>query len=259
MWNMIRGDAYRLRHSKGFYITEVVLIIIVITSVFTGSLGGVGVQNQALENFQNAGMANPTWNAVRATELMTTMVSFLIYLILPLFIMTTGFEFSRQSYKNLLASGMTRTNYFFSKYAVFIVIVFLQFVLYYATVYLGTGLKNGFGTLTTKFSAKISQTILLQLLFMIALFSISILVLFITFSTITAVVTTIILPILIQIIRQILSKVTWVKYFDFQSMLNGAYFTTLSTHALTMYLAAAFGTIIILGSLSIYIFKQKNL
>ncbi|MCT4398104.1 ABC transporter permease [Pediococcus ethanolidurans] len=256
MLNMIRGDAYRLRHSKGFYITEFFLIALVLIAALTETLGTIGVQTEALETFRDD---NTIWNAVKAVKLMTIMVSFLIYLILPLFIMTTGFEFSRQSYKNLLSSGMTRSNYFFSKYAVFIVIVFLQFVLYYAAVYLGVGLKNGFGTLTIKFGVKISQTILLQFLFMIAIFSISILVIFITFSTITAIVTTIVFPILIQIIRSIFTKIDWIKYFDFQSSIDGAYFTSMSAHELTMYLTVACSTIIILGLLSIFIFKRKNL
>lgn len=112
MFNMIRGDTYRLLHSKGFYITEFLLIILVLTSVLTGTLGTVGVQTESLAKMQDV---TSVWNAVKAMKLMTIMASFLIYLILPLFIMTTGFEFSRRSYKNLLSSGMTRLNYFFVK------------------------------------------------------------------------------------------------------------------------------------------------
>jgi len=256
MFNMIRGDTYRLLHSKGFYITKFLLIILVLTSVLTGTLGTVGVQTESLAKMQDV---TSVWNAVKAMKLMTIMASFLIYLILPLFIMTTGFEFSRRSYKNLLSSGMTRLNYFFSKYAVFIMIVCLQFILFYGTTFLGTGLKNGFGTLTANFGLKISQTILLQILFIIAIFSVSILVLFVTFSTITAVTTTIIFPLLIQIMSAIFNKVNWIKYFDFQSIIDNAYFTHLSAQTLTYYILAASGTILICGFLSIYVFKQKNL
>ncbi|ANK62359.1 hypothetical protein AYR56_11065 [Loigolactobacillus backii] len=222
MFNMIRGDFYRLKHSKGFYITEFILIALVLSSVLTGTLGTIGARSDSIEEFQQAGGA---WNAVKATKLMTSMCSFLIYLILPLFIMTTGFEFSRRSYKNPLSSGMTRLNYYLSKYSVFIVIVLLQVILYYGTVYVVTGIKNGFGIFTLNFGIKMAQAILLQLLLLLAIFSVSILVLFITFSTISAVVTTIIFPLLVNILHMIFIKVAWLKYFDFQGTIDSAYFT----------------------------------
>ncbi|WP_412989665.1 hypothetical protein ACLJJ6_01290 [Pediococcus siamensis] len=256
MFNMIRGDLYRLEHSKGFYITETVLVVLVLTSILTGTLGSVGTHPQDLQNFQQA---NLVWTAGRATKLMTSMVSFLIYLILPLFIMTTGFEFSRLSYKNLLSSGMTRTNYFFSKYAVFLVIVCLQFILYYVTVFLGSGLKNGFGELTAKFGLKLAQTISLQLLLMLAIFAVSILILFWTFSTITAVVATILFPIVVSVIRVIFSKVDWLKYFDFQNTIDSAFFTHFSSHTMALSILTAGGTILIFGLLALSVFKQKNL
>ncbi|BAP86304.1 hypothetical protein LOOC260_117980 [Paucilactobacillus hokkaidonensis JCM 18461] len=256
MFNMIRGDAYQLRHSKGFYITEISLIILVLSSVLTGTLGSIGVRTEGLQKLQGPAT---TLNAIGETQLMTCMGSFLIYLILPLFIMTTGSEFSHHSYKNLLSSGMTRINYFFSKYAVFIVIVLLQFIIFYATVYLSAGFKNGFGVPTDSFEIKIFQTIIFQLLLMTAIFSVSILILFTTFSTITAVIATIVFPIIVQIIHSIFIKAEWIKYFDFQSMIDGAYFSPLSAHEMVLYLFTTLGTIILCGLLSIYIFSQKNL
>lgn len=256
MFNMIRGDFYRLRHSKGFYITEFILIVLILVSISTGTLGSVGISSEGVNEFQQKDVI---WTAVLAMKLMTSMNSFLIYLILPLFIMTTGFEFSRQSYKNLLSSGMTRVNYFISKYAVFLLIVVLQFVLYYGITFNGASLKNGIGDWTARFGIKIAQTISFQLLLMVAIFAISIFVLFLTFSTIAAIVTTIIFPLIIEIIHAIFSKTDWLKYFDFQISIDSAYFTHLSTNTLAIYILTACGTIIILGLLSIFIFKRKNL
>lgn len=258
MFNMIRGDAYQLRHSRGFYITEFLLIALVLSSVLTGALGTIGVSTESLQTFQVQGTST-SWNAVKAIKLMTSMASFLIYLILPLFIMTTGFDFSHYSYKNLLSSGMTRLNYFVSKYAVFIAIVLLQFIIFYNTVYLSAGFKNTFSILTISFVTRLLQTVALQLLLMIAIFSVSILVLFTTFSTIAAVITAIIVPILTQIIHSIFIKTEWIKYFDFQTMIDSAYFVPLSVHEVRLYVLAAVGTILICGILSMYFFNKKNL
>lgn len=236
MFNMIRGDFYRLKHSKGFYITEFILIILIILVTANGALGSIGARSDALESFQNFQKNGDVWTAVNATKLMTSMASALIYLILPLFIMTSGFEFSRHSYKNLLSSGMTRLNYFFSKYAVFVVLMLLQFILYYGSVYVFTGFKNGFGVFTVHYAVRLGQTILFQLLLMIAAFSVAILALYVTFSTIAAVVTAIIFPLFISIIRMIFNKVDWLKYFDFQGTIDSAYFTHLSSHNLGLYI-----------------------
>lgn len=50
MINAIRADFYRLLHTKGFFITQIALILIIIVSVFTQALGSSGVMTEQLEH-----------------------------------------------------------------------------------------------------------------------------------------------------------------------------------------------------------------
>ncbi|WP_041094358.1 hypothetical protein [Paucilactobacillus hokkaidonensis] len=260
MLNMITGDFYRLRHSKGFYITELVLITFILATVLTGTLGSVSARpsSSSFSAFQQAN-TDGHWNSVTATKLMTSMCSFLVYLILPLFIMTIGFEFSSGSYKSLLSSGMTRANYFCSKYTVFIIIILIQFILYYGAVYTASGMSNNWGNFTVSFGIKMSQVILFQLLLILAIFAVAILIMFLTFSATAAIITTIVWQFLVAVFRMIFIHATWLKFFDFQGTIDTAFFVQMSPRDSVLYIFTAFATIITCALLSFYSFKQKNL
>lgn len=260
MFNMILGDFYRLKHSKGFYITELILVAFILTIVLTSTLGSVSARpsSASFSMFQQAGV-NGHWSGIQAVKLMSSMCSFLIYLILPLFILTTGFEFSSGSYKNLLSSGMTRTNYFFSKYIVFIIVVLLQFILYYVLIYMVAGATNTFGNFTVNFSIKMGQVIIFQLLLTLAIFAVSILVMFITFSITAAIITTVVWQFIISVFRMVLIHATWLKFFDFQGTIDTIFFAQMSLHDTSLYILTTCSTIIVCGLLSLYTFKHKNL
>lgn len=258
MFNMINGDFYRLKHSRGFYLTESILVIFVLATVLTGTLTSVSARpsSSAFFNFQ---MATNGWGSSQAVKLMTSMCSVLVYLTLPLLVMTTGFEFSTGSYKNLLSSGMSRVNYFISKYTVFIAVVLLQYILYYGLIFFVAGFKYHFSPLTGTFVLKMGQTVLFQLLLTLGIFSVAILVMFLTFSITAAVITTLVWQFAVATLRMIFVHATWLKFFDFQGTLDTTYFIQLSPLDWGRYLLTAGGTIVLGGLLTLYIFKHKNL
>lgn len=258
MLNMARADMYRLFHSKGFYITQILMIIVATISILTSTLGTIGGDSDGFDNFQTASQ-KVMWTGVQSVKAMSSETSFLIYFILPLFIMTIGFEFSRKVYKNPLSSGMTRLNYFISKYVVFLLISACQFIFYYLFIFLAGGVKNGFGKITGHFLVKLLQTSSIQLLEMSAIFAISTLVMYLFFSTITAVVTTIILPMIITILAVIVTKQHWLGYFNFQSNIDSAYFTHYTSGQMSQLLVTGFGTIIVCLVLAFLSFRKRDL
>ncbi|GAX07889.1 ABC-2 family transporter protein [Secundilactobacillus silagincola] len=258
MLNMARADTYRLFRSKGFYITQILMIIVATISILTSTIGIIGGGSDALSNFQAANQ-RVVWTGVQCVKAMSSETSALIYFILPLFIMTIGFEFSRQIYKNPLSSGMTRLNYFISKYVIFLLISACQVIFYYLFIFLAGGFKNGFGKITGHFLVKLLQTSSIQLLELSAIFAISTLVMYLFFSTITAVVTTILFPLIITVLVQIFTKQHWLKYFSFQNNVDSAYFTHCTSGQMSQLLLAGFGTIIVCLVLAFLSFRKRDL
>lgn len=255
---MIRADLYRLLHSKGFYITEAVLIFAISLSIMTKTAGTMGANTQDLEKFQIASQAK-VWNSITSVSAMSSMASILIYLILPLFIMTIGFDFSRKIYKNPLSSGMTRINYFISKYFVFLVLIFLQFVFYYGTIFIVSGLKNGWGNPSSYFLHKIIFTIGLQVISLLAIFAISIFIMYLSFSTVASIIFTIVFPLIISIISAVFKHTTWLKYFDFQLNMNSAYFMHYSSTSSAYFFLYALATILVCLVSAYLVFQRKDL
>lgn len=258
MLNMARADMYRLFHSKGFYITQILMIIVATISILTSTLGEVGADSDGFNQFQSASQ-KVDWTGVQSVKAMTSETSFLIYFILPLFIMTIGFEFSRKIYKNPLSSGMTRLNYFVSKYVVFLLISACQLIFYYVFIFLVGGLKNGFGKITGHFLIKFFQTASVQLLELSAIFAIATLVMYLFFSTIAAVVTTIILPLIVSILVLIFTSHDWLRYFSFQGNIDSAYFTHYTSGEMSQLLLAGFSTIIVCLVLAFLSFRKRDL
>ena len=259
MLNMVRADAYRLFHSKGFYITQILLVAIVVFSISLEGVATILGGNDALSNFQNTN-TKFAWNAVQSVKLMSSMASVLIYFLLPLFVMTIGFEFSRKIYKNPLSSGMSRFNYFCSKYGVFLLIELCQFIFFYLAIFITAGLKNGVGHVTARFIGKMLATIGIQFMAINAILAIGLLLMYVFFSTITAVLSTIIFPMIVTLAVELFPKSHWLKYFSFQSVIDSAYFTNYSTGGDIMkLLAASFGVILICLASAFLVFKRRDL
>lgn len=121
MINAIRADFYRLLHTKGFFITQIALILIIIVSVFTQALGSAGVMTEQLKHLQS-GALDLKWDSYQTVIAMSTMAAYLIYFSLPLFVMILGYDLTKKTYKNQLAIGISRWYFFMSKYLIFLLI-----------------------------------------------------------------------------------------------------------------------------------------
>lgn len=257
MLNMIRADTYRLLRSKGFYITQILMVIVAMISISTSSVGMI-LGNDSVRQFQTVGN-QLIWTGSTSVRIMSSMASVLIYFLLPLFIMTIGFEFSRKTYKNPLSSGMTRLNFFVSKYVVFLFLTVCQIIFFYGFVFLGCSLKNGVGHITSHFIIKWLQTASLQFVELSAIFAVAVLIVYLFFSTLTAVVTTILFPMIMTLMFALFYKHKWVGNFNFQNNVDSAYFTHYTASGMTQLLIAAFGTILVCLVISYLTFRRRDL
>lgn len=229
MINAIRADFYRIFHSKGFYITQLILIALVVLSVFTKSLGSSGIQTDDLANLQ-ANSQSVNWNAYQSVIAMSSMAAFLMYFCLPLFIIILGHDLTRKTYKNQLAVGVSRWSFFISKYVIFLLISFLQFVFYYGFTFLTAWLKYGIGKAPTYFWPDLFRTMGIQFITFQAIFAIGLLVLMLVFSNVAAVIAVIVSGLVTGILVAVFSNITWLRYFDFQTNINLAWMQDMPNH-----------------------------
>lgn len=257
MFNMARADSYRLAHSKGFYVTEIVLIGLIIVNVATQSLSMV-LGSDRLRAFQST-VTHLDWTGAQSIKMMSSMASLLIYILLPIFSITIGFEFSRDIYKNPLSSGMTRLNYFISKYIIYLFLSLFQLILYYTLIYLTSGIQHGFGHTNGLFWTSMLRTFGVQYLNFTALFTLAMLVMYLSFSVLITVIFTIIFPIILSIFFQIFPHAHWINLFAFQQNIDSAYFSKYSGVHLTEMLGATFGTIVVSLIIAYIVFKKRDL
>lgn len=104
MLNFIRADLYRLSRSKSFWITEGIILLLVILSVVSN--GSVGVT-----------LGDSTQTAGGLTEMtgflaiQTSLSSMLLYYSLPLVMQVLGSEYTKGTMKNIITVGVSKPAY----------------------------------------------------------------------------------------------------------------------------------------------------
>lgn len=255
MTNMIQADFYRTVRSKGFWINQFLLFALLIVTLLTKVIGTVGNRSEETSKNLDASM-NTVWTASKALVATSSMSTFICYFVIILFTVIVGYDLTHGTLKNLLSSGVSRFNYFFSKYVIFLLMSALQFVFYYGLVFIFAGLKNGFGTFEGNYWSKFFQAISLQYLSMQAIFVVALVVLYLINSNVGAVITTIVVPLFPSLLSMLLPKIKVIQYFDFQSNMGSA--ITFSGSTYTNALFAAIATIIICCAGAFYLFKKKD-
>ncbi|KAF1297373.1 hypothetical protein BAU15_11525 [Enterococcus sp. JM4C] len=209
MIRLIKADFYRVLHTKGFLATAIAVIAYGLSIVLTGGSGGVSVN-------QDPSAAMPS-----GTDLKTSIdaaiysSSILVYLLIGVFVIVLGYEFTQKTYKNSLTAGASRLQFVVAKYISQVVYLSFFIVLYFVTVMLTAYLK--FGSTQANFLAFAGQTILLAIaigLLISVVFSLASVLLVGLGSMVGAAVFIVLYPILIQVMYSIMN---WeqLKYFDF--------------------------------------------
>ena len=146
MLHTIQADFYRLFRSKGFWITEAILVLNILSGVIFGATGHVGVNTES-----KLPQATEVWTGFKALTNYSSSISVTILFTIIVITLVLGTDLTQNLYKNSLAYGVSRTSYYFAKSAVVLTIALFQFLVSYGLVFLIATLYNGLGTMPEHF------------------------------------------------------------------------------------------------------------
>lgn len=181
MIQTIRADFYRLFHSKGFWITEFVLLAnILLGAVYkVTSRFGTSISTDSQDVAQQVPEKMTGINALAHFSGHSDSIIFFTLIIVCLLL---GVDLSRKLYKNSLAHGISRTEFFLSKTLVSFVVAIFQFIVLLGLSFIIASSINGIGTAPAGFFGQFLVTILVQLIVTIAWIGIVSFVLYLSHS-----------------------------------------------------------------------------
>ncbi|MBG9980343.1 ABC transporter permease [Facklamia lactis] len=258
MINSLKADLFRLFKSRGFYLTLFILMLHQLMVIINEAVGSIGIVSDASPEEASHVIDNIIWTAEVAVKQSSHTTSLLIYLGLPLFVMIIGFDLVRSTYKNILTIGISRTEYFLSKLMIFAFVLVLEIVTYYTIAFLIGGIRNGWGELDSNFWSHFGQVLSFQYINILAIFSLSMVVLYWLFSNVGAVIVAVASPIILAIMAMFLQK-DWLAYFNFQTNIDQAWSINLQTSFWQNSMFYPFVTFLVASVLSLILFKRKPL
>ena len=181
MIQTIRADFYRLFHSKGFWITEFVLLANILIGVLykVTSRFGTSIETDGQNITQQVPVKMTGINALAHFSGHSDSIIFFTLIVVCLLL---GVDLSRKLYKNSLAHGISRTEFFLSKTLVSFVVAIFQFILLLGLSFIIASSINGIGTAPAGFFGQFFITILVQLIVTIAWIGIVSFVLYLSHS-----------------------------------------------------------------------------
>lgn len=254
--NQLRADAYRLTRSTGFYIMLVLVVsynaLITKTKWFGGIVGNVS--EKASDH-----LTHTSWSMIDGVQGSTISAGLLMYVLMGLFVIIIGYEFSQQTYKNTLISGISRLQFILSKYVAMLISILMTIAVYFITTIV-TSLIFGrrVGTswihlLSVGSSATIAITFFISIVF-----SMAILLLMFTNSVIISSFFIVIFPVAVMILHT-RANWKWLKYIDFFSASNRISLGNMSIVEFSPYVLTCGIILIVCIGLSLLIIREKEL
>lgn len=180
MINLIKADLYRIFRGKGIYITLAFLFLLCFLQTI-GEMESIGITSSSME-----GMGDMTYQVVGRNVPFSIMRSIdnLLYLLLPVIVFISAVDFSSGTAKNVLANGVSRTQYYFSKLilAMLFCIVMAVGSIVISTLIV-TALKGFGGAFDTAFITPVLKVFGLQLFLLMTVTSVGMFFSFTTRST----------------------------------------------------------------------------
>ncbi|MGM0110817.1 ABC transporter permease [Enterococcus sp. DIV0187] len=263
MLRLIKADFYRLFHSKVFHYILLVTIGLAGGIIISESFSAVAIVNtkelqDILDSFNQM-----DWNLMIAFKSTLLLSSLLTYLSIGLFTIISGYEFSQKTYRNTLASGVSRVTFVLSKY-----FVHLLSVLFLTALYLGSALVFAFiryGTENVNMGTLIGEiffSILSLTITIVAILSLANVLLISSSSSVLAAIFIVVYPLGIQIVNQISrlgSRWSSFKLFDLLGMVQRMAFEKISGKTLIPSIAMNVILMICTIIASAWMIKKKEL
>ena len=250
MIHTIQADFYRLFRSKGFWITEFILFVLMLLGATIGATGHLmSVQTTPPETRTHG------WNGIEALINSSSNDSNLVFLCIILVCLVLGVDLIGKLYKNSLTVGVSRIEFFLAKSFVLASIALLQLIASLVIAFVPSTLLNGLGTIPDGFVTNLLLMIFLQFLCLLAWLSIISFILYLTHSYLAVFIGYLISSIILSMPMFIFPDIEILRYLN----LNFAYAMTSNSQAI-LYTITVCVTVILFFSLSsLTVFKKKNL
>ena len=250
MIHTIQADFYRLFRSKGFWITEFILFVLLLMGATIGATGHLMSVNTTPPETPTHG-----WNGIEALINASNNGSNLVFLCIILVCLVLGVDLIGKLYKNSLTVGVSRTEYFLAKSFVLASIALLQLIASLVIAFIPATILNGFGTMPDGFIGNLLVTIFLQFLCLLAWLSIVSFILYVSHSYLAVFIGYLISSIVVSIPILVFPDIEILRYL----ILDFAYAMTTNSQAILYTITVCITVILFFSFSGLTIFKKKSL
>lgn len=250
MIHTIQADFYRLFRSKGFWITEFILFVLMLLGATIGATGH-------LMSVQSAPPELPThgWNGIEALINASNNGSNLVFLCIILVCLVLGVDLIGKLYKNSLTVGVSRTEYFLAKSFVLASIALLQLIASLVIAFIPATLLNGIGTMPDGFATNLLLTIFHQFLCLLAWLSIVSFILYVSHSYLAVFIGYLVSSIILSMPMLVFPDIEILRYL----ILEFAYAMTSNNQSILYTITVCVSVILFFSLSSLTVFKKKSL
>lgn len=250
MIHTIQADFYRLFRSKGFWITEFILFVLLLMGATIGATGHLmAIQTEEPE------IPTHGWDGIQALINASSNDSNLVFLCIILTCLVLGVDLIGKLYKNSLTVGVSRTEFFFAKSFVLASIALLQLIASLVIAFVPSTLLNGLGTIPDGFVTNLLSMIFLQFLCLLAWLSIISFILYLTHSYLAVFIGYLISSIILSMPMIIFPNIKFLPYLSLQF----SYAMTANSESILYTLIVSLAVIVIFNIGGLAVFKKKSL
>ena len=250
MIHTIQADFYRLFRSKGFWITEFILFVLLLMGATIGATGHLmAIQTEEPE------IPTHGWDGIQALINASSNDSNLVFLCIILTCLVLGVDLIGKLYKNSLTVGVSRTEFFFAKSFVLASIALLQLIASLVIAFVPSTLLNGLGTIPDGFVTNLLLMIFLQFLCLLAWLSIISFILYLTHSYIAVFIGYLVSSIILSMPMLIFPNIKILPYLSLQF----TYAMTANSESIFYTLIVTLAVIVIFNLSGLAVFKKKSL
>ena len=250
MIHTIQADFYRLFRSKGFWITEFILFVLLLLGATIGATGHLmAIQTEEPE------IPTHGWDGVQALINASSQGSNLVFLCIILSCLVLGVDLIGKLYKNNLTVGVSRTEFFLAKAFVLTCIALLQVIICLVIAFIPATILNGFGTMPDGFIGNLLVTIFLQFLCLLAWLSIVSFILYVSHSYLAVFIGYLVSSIILSMPMLVFPDIEILRYL----ILEFAYAMTSNNQSILYTITVCVSVILFFSLSSLTVFKKKSL
>lgn len=254
----IRADLFRFAKMRSIHIMILGILAFAIIGVNGQALGTLGMSNPDDMNELN-NISKLIWTADIAASAMLSQMTMVLYFMIVIPVVIVGADFRNQTYKNVITTSITRTQYFIAKSLTILLTTFRVSLLYVVFSAVLAGFMNGWGDIfTASTMVSIFNLFLMKFFFIYANLIIGVAFACLSKNNVVMSLSIILTPFVIQILIAVLNLGdTILKYLDIASA-TGLVGVLQNIDSLPYFLGSSL-LVIVVAIFSLEIFKRSDL